>query len=51
MITGARRLPPHHVTTRVPWHDGGWTGTVCGRPLLEYLSCLRLHRVGRGGAA
>ena len=30
---GARRLPLHHVTIRVPWHDGGWTGTVCARPL------------------
>ena len=25
---GARQLPPHHLTIRVPWHDGGWTGRV-----------------------
>ena len=25
----ARRLPSHHVTIRVPLHDGGWTGGVC----------------------
>ena len=30
---GAHRLPSHHVTVRVPWHDGGWTGSVCARPL------------------
>ena len=47
MITGARRLPPHHVTIRVPWHDGGWTGTVCARPL-DNSSCLILPRIGEG---
>ena len=45
--TGARRLPPHHVTVRVPWHDGGWTGSVCARPL-DNTSCLILPRVGEG---
>ena len=47
MITGARCLPPHHVTIRVPWHDGGWTGTVCARPL-DNSSCLILPRIGEG---
>ena len=47
MITGARRLPPHHVTIRVPWHDGGWTGSVCTRPL-DNTSCLILPRIGEG---
>ena len=47
MITGARRLPPHHVTIRVPWHDGGWTGSVCARPL-DNTSCLILPRIGEG---
>ena len=42
----ARRLPPHHVTNRVPWHDGGWTGTVCAWPL-DNSSCLILPRIGR----
>lgn len=45
--TGARRLPPHHVTIRVPWHDSGWTGTVCARPLANS-SCLVLPRIGEG---
>lgn len=44
---GARRLPSHHVTIRVPWHDGGWTGTVCSRPL-DNSSCLILPRIGEG---
>lgn len=41
---GARRLPPHHVTIRVPWHDSGWTGKVYERPL-DKTSCLILKRV------
>ena len=44
---GARRLPPHHVTIRVPWHDSGWNGTVCARPL-DNSSCLILPRIGEG---
>ena len=44
---GARRLPAHHVTIRVPWHDGGWTGKVCARPL-DNSSCLILPRIGEG---
>lgn len=45
MMNGARRLPLHHVTIRIPWHDGGWTGTVCTRPL-DNSSCLILPRIG-----
>ena len=41
---GAHRLPSHHITIRVPWHDGGWTGHVCSRPL-DNTSCLILKRV------
>ena len=44
---GARRLPTHHVTIRVPWHDSGWTGSVCRRPL-DNTSCLILPRIGEG---
>ena len=44
---GARRLPTHHVTIRVPWHDGAWNGTVCARPL-DNSSCLILPRIGEG---
>ena len=43
----ARRLPHHHITIRVPWHDGGWTGSVCARPL-DNSSCLILPRIGEG---
>ena len=46
--TGARRLPPHHITIRVPWHDRGWDGTVCARPRLDNSSCLILPRIGEG---
>ena len=42
---GARHLPPHHVTIRVPWHDGGWAGTVYARPL-DNSSRLILPRIG-----
>lgn len=47
LIEGARRLPMHHVTIRVPWHDGGWAGSVCANPL-ENTSCLILPRIGEG---
>jgi hypothetical protein len=26
------KLPLRHVSIRVPWHDGGWDGTVCRDP-------------------
>lgn len=45
LAPGARRLPPHHITIRVPWHDGGWAGCVCKEPL-ENTSCLVLKRIG-----
>src|SRR5215217_239832 len=47
IASGARRLPTHHITIRVPWHDNGWTGTVCSRPL-ENTSCLILGRIAEG---
>lgn len=47
LAPGARRLPAHHITIRVPWHDSGWTGSVCARPL-ENTSCLILPRIGEG---
>lgn len=47
LAAGARRLPLHHVTVRVPWHDGGWTGNVCAHPL-DNTSCLILPRIGGG---
>ena len=41
---GARRLPLHHVTIRVPWHDTGWTGTVCNAPSKNSW-CMVLNRI------
>lgn len=31
----------------MPWHDGGWTKSVCARPL-DNTSCLILPRIGEG---
>ncbi len=47
MISGARRLPVHHISIRVPWHDNGWLGTVCTRPG-QNTSCRVLPRVAEG---
>lgn len=47
LATGARRLPRHHITIRVPWHDSGWAGTVCSKPLSN-TSCLALGRIADG---
>jgi len=43
---GARQLPLHHLTIRAPWHDRGWSGSVCARPL-DNTSCLILPRIGQ----
>jgi hypothetical protein len=45
MIAGSRKLPTHHITIRVPWHDDGWLGNVCKKPR-ENTSCLILKRIG-----
>jgi hypothetical protein len=45
LSSGARFLPTHHITVRVPWHDAGWDGTVCIAPL-DNTSCLILPRIG-----
>ena len=44
MIAGARRLPVQHLSIRVPWHDAGWTGTVCNRPAAN-AACRVLSRI------
>ena len=44
LAAGARQLPRHHITIRVPWHDSGWAGTVCSKPL-NNTSCLVLGRI------
>jgi len=43
VIAGARQLAMRHVSVRVPWHDGGWSGHVCGAPGLNE-ACLALAR-------
>lgn len=40
----ARKLPTHHLTIRVPWHDNGWDGTVCRDPVGN-TQCLALSRI------
>lgn len=40
----ARQLPPAHLTVRVPWHDSGWDGAVCGDPAAN-TSCLILPKI------
>ena len=44
MIEGARQLPVHHLTVRVPWHDNGWRGTFCNNPCGN-TSCTILPRI------
>jgi len=43
----ARKLPYQHLSIRVPWHDTGWTGSICEDPLGNS-SCLRLGRIAEG---
>lgn len=47
MIEGARQLPVHHLTIRVPWHDKGWRGTFCNNPCGN-TSCTILPRIATG---
>ena len=46
MIEGATRLPSHHLTIRIPWHDNGWKGTVCNNPCGN-TSCTVLPRIAK----
>lgn len=41
---GAVRLPPSHLSARVPWHDTDWTGRICAAPA-ENHSCTVLGRI------
>ena len=43
-MTTARTLPYQHLSIRVPWHDTGWSGSVCADPTNNG-SCLRLSRI------
>jgi hypothetical protein len=44
LAPGARQLPLHHVSIRVPWHDRKWDGAICDDPKAN-TSCLILPRV------
>ena len=44
LAPGARQLPLHHISIRVPWHDRGWDGAICDDPKSN-TSCLILRRV------
>ena len=36
--------PLRHISIRVPWHDNGWTGTVCNSPKFN-TACLKLKGI------
>lgn len=38
-------FPLRHLSIRVPWHDQGWTGTICKEPKLNS-ACLCLKNIG-----
>ena len=38
------KYPLRHLSIRVPWHDQGWNGTVCGSPHLNG-ACAKLKRI------
>lgn len=40
----ASAFPLRHISIRVPWHDAGWAGTVCGDPR-HNTSCLKLLNI------
>jgi len=44
LAPGARQLPLHHLSIRVPWHDRKWDGAICDDPKGN-TSCLILPRV------
>ena len=44
LAQGARQLPTHHITIRVPWHDDEWSGTVCSQPSAN-TSCVVLRAI------
>lgn len=45
MPTPAPTYPLRHLSIRVPWHDSGWTGTVCQNPAAN-MACLVLKGIG-----
>ncbi len=47
MHNSARQLPIQHLSVRLPWHDTGWTGTVCNAPSKNSW-CMVLKRIRKG---
>ena len=43
-MSGSSRFPLRHLSIRVPWHDGGWQGTVCNHPKGN-AACLALAEI------
>jgi hypothetical protein len=39
-----KSFPLRHVSIRVPWHDAGWNGSVCGCPARN-TACLKLKNI------
>ena len=44
MKLSALDVPFRHLSIRVPWHDGGWAGSVCRAPHLNG-ACAKLSRI------
>ncbi|HEX6901031.1 MAG TPA: ATP-dependent RecD-like DNA helicase [Thermoanaerobaculia bacterium] len=44
MKTLSTIYPLRHVSIRVPWHDAGWNGTVCGSPR-HNTACIKLVNI------
>lgn len=41
---GSRQLPLRHLSARVPWHDAGWSGSICEQPTGN-VACVALSRI------
>lgn len=44
LTPGARVLAPSHLSVRIPWHDNGWSGSVCNSTR-ENTACLVLDSI------
>jgi hypothetical protein len=44
MHSAAIQLPVQHLSVRLPWHDSGWSGTVCNAPSKNSW-CMVLKRI------
>src|SRR5947209_1057192 len=44
MEPGSRELPLRHLSARVPWHDAGWSGSICEHPAAN-VACVALSRI------